>query len=77
MDSQELINEIAKRVNAKLETCGTADKAVEIQGQVLTALKAQNAVDQRCTSIVIPGKMMITDDAKAILSRNEVKVVRI
>lgn len=75
MDSQALMDEIVKRVNAKLAEQG--EKSVEITGQVLTALKAQNAVDQKAASIVIPQRMMITDDAKAILSRNGVKVVRI
>ncbi len=77
MNSQELINEIAKRVNDKLAACGDAEKAVEIEGQVLTALKAQRAVDQHATSVILSQKMQITDDAKAILSRNEVKIVRI
>lgn len=77
MESQELMNEIMKRVSEKLAAKGElTENVVEIDGQVLTALKAQNAVDKRCTAIQIPAKMIITADAKAVLSRNEVKVIR-
>ena len=58
MNTENLVDEVAKRVLSMVEECEEAKK-VRIDGQVLTALKAQNAVDKRCSEIVIPKGMMI------------------
>lgn len=75
MSSNELIDEIAKRVLDKVGTCEAA-KQVRIEGQVLTALKAQNAVDKKCEAVILSERMMITADAKSILSKNNIKIIR-